>query len=218
MFQITRDDRPIPHSRAGFGAASNSKAVPTLRKSGPGHRSKRRVGLTSVTVFPARHSGQKHAARLLAGGLFIPAALGRSGVSSGKREGDGATPIGRFAILGGYLRADRLSRVATQIGIRPMRPDDGWCDDPEGAAYNKPVPSSFRGSLERMWRDDRIYDVVLVLDYNVRPVKKNRGSAIFFHLAREGYSATEGCVAISAADMRRLLPRLSRRAHLLVRR
>ena len=97
----------------------------------------------------------------------------------------------------------------------PLRRDSAWCDDSGDRNYNRPVRLPYGRSREGMWRDDRLYDIGL-LDYNIRPRVEGRGSAIFFHLAREDLSPTAGCVALKRADMRRLLPRLSRRAVMVV--
>ena len=149
---------------------------------------------------------------LRAGATFIRCAIGRSGVTRFKREGDGATPAGGFKLLDMRFRADKLAAPISILPRRPIRRDDGWCDDAQAANYNRPVKLPSRSSHEKMWRDDGLYDVVIVLDYNLAPRRKGAGSAIFFHCARKDYAPTEGCVAISLADMRRLLPRLSRRA------
>ena len=101
--------------------------------------------------------------------------------------------------------------------MRPIRRDQGWCDDPASSLYNRPIRMPFRQSHERLWRDDGLYDIVIVLDYNIAPRRKQRGSAIFIHCAREGFAPTEGCIALRRGDLRRLLPRLSRRTVLTIR-
>ncbi|WP_395666791.1 L,D-transpeptidase [Methylocella sp.] len=147
--------------------------------------------------------------RLRAGGLVLRCALGSGGVSRAKREGDGASPAGSFRLLYGYYRADRLRRPRTALPLRAMGARDGWCDDPAHPAYNRPVRLPFAASCESMRREDGLYDLVLVLDYNLRPRRRGRGSAIFLHCAREDFSATQGCVALRTHDLLRLLPRLS---------
>lgn len=150
------------------------------------------------------------AARLAAGQVTMRCAIGPAGFSTRKREGDGATPVGRFALSGGFFRADRLPRAASSLQLQRMQKIDGWCDAPGHASYNCPVRLPFAASREPMWREDGVYDVVIVLAHNQRPRIQNGGSAIFFHLARDGFPPTAGCIAISLADMRRLLPRLAR--------
>lgn len=157
-----------------------------------------------------------HLARLHFGPFAIPAAIGRAGMSHCKREGDGASPVGSFRLKTTFFRNDRLSRILSPTGAQPLRPAMGWCDDPTSGRYNRPIPAGAKAGHERLWRDDAIYDVVIPTSHNERPRILGAGSAIFFHLARAGYAPTEGCVAISLADLRRLLPRLSRRARLII--
>jgi L,D-peptidoglycan transpeptidase YkuD (ErfK/YbiS/YcfS/YnhG family) len=93
----------------------------------------------------------------------------------------------------------------------------GWCDDPASPAYNRLVKLPFSGSHEEMWRADGLYDLVIVLGYNLSPRRKHRGSAIFLHCARDGFPPTAGCIALRLGDLRRLLPRLSKKTVLIVR-
>lgn len=151
-------------------------------------------------------------------GTVFPCALGRGGITANKREGDGGTPLARMRILGGYYRRDHFAPHASQLKLSPITPTLGWCEVPSDRNYNRPVRMPYGASHERMLRDDRLYDACLVLDWNIRPRRRGRGSAIFFHLARPGFTPTEGCVAVSAKVMARLLPRLSSRTTLSVSR
>ena len=99
----------------------------------------------------------------------------------------------------------------SRLPLRRIRKLDGWCDAPNNANYNRPVNLPFKPSFEKMWRDDDVYNVCIVMDWNISPRKRGCGSAIFFHLARPGYTPTEGCIALKRADMLKLLPRLSAR-------
>ena len=129
-------------------------------------------------------------------------ALGRSGLKQDKREGDGATPIGRFPLRRILYRMDRLSRPASDLPAEPIGPDDGWCDDPADAAhYNRAVRLPHPSSCERLWRSDGLYDVVVVLGHNDDPPLPGAGSAIFLHVAKPGYGPTEGCVALALTDL-----------------
>lgn len=145
---------------------------------------------------------------LTLGGITVPCALGRSGVTRTKREGDGATPAGSFELMNVYYRADRQSRPRTALPVEKLAPEDGWCDDPGHPRYNRPVELPFAASHEKMWRDDRLYDIVVVLDCNMYPAVPGRGSAIFFHIAREDYTPTEGCIAVAPAHMRLILSKI----------
>ena len=155
--------------------------------------------------------------RLHAGPVVVRCAIGRTGIRQDKREGDRATPGGAFRLLGGFFRADRVLRKAWISPMRPVRPSDGWCDDPESALYNRRVALPCRASHEKLWRGDRLYDLVVVLDYNIHPRRKNRGSAIFLHCARPDFAPTLGCIALRLDDLRRLLPRLAKNVVLTVR-
>ena len=137
----------------------------------------------------------------------VRCALGKGGVKPAdeKREGDGASPAGNWPIRYVFYRPDRLSPPETALEVRALSPDDGWCDDPASPDYNKLVKLPFSPSHEKLWRDDHVYDVIVVLGHNDEPVMPGMGSAIFLHLARDGYTGTEGCVAVALPDMLELL-------------
>ena len=139
------------------------------------------------------------------GSLALPIALGRSGIRANKREGDGATPRGRFRPKRLWWRADRMIRPATRLPVRRIGPDDAWCEDPSDRRYNHAIKLSPSSAGDRLWRDDHVYDLVIELDHNTRPRVKERGSAVFIHVARPGFSPTAGCVALEARALRRLL-------------
>jgi L,D-peptidoglycan transpeptidase YkuD (ErfK/YbiS/YcfS/YnhG family) len=139
------------------------------------------------------------------GNLQFPAALGRGGIRAGKREGDGATPRGFWRAVGVYFRPDRWQRPRTSLPIEPLTRDCGWCDDPADRNYNRPVSLPYPASAERLWRNDRLYDIIIVLDYNLRRRTAGRGSAIFVHIAHRGLAPTEGCIALKREHLLRLL-------------
>ncbi|MTI17871.1 hypothetical protein E1162_11545 [Rhodobacteraceae bacterium RKSG542] len=141
-------------------------------------------------------------------GITYPCALGRSGITANKQEGDGATPIGTFEFLDVYYRDDRGGRPETYLPTQAITSIDGWCDDVTKDEYNRPVELPYSGSHEKMWREDRLYDIVVVLNQNLFPALKGAGSAIFFHIAREGFLPTEGCVAVYPDVMRHILKQL----------
>jgi L,D-peptidoglycan transpeptidase YkuD (ErfK/YbiS/YcfS/YnhG family) len=142
--------------------------------------------------------------------MTVPAAIGRSGRSILKREGDGATPIADMKLLYGFTRGDRVRFLRTALPMRHIRKDMLWCDQPDDPNYNRLVKAPFMPSHEELRRGDGLYDVCLMLDWNVSSRRRNRGSAIFFHLIRPGYEPTAGCVAVSLRDMKRILPSLRR--------
>ena len=162
-------------------------------------------GSTPIVVRRTPRDGRRGILRL--GPLAFPCALGRSGVRSVKREGDGATPVGRFPVLALAIRGDRWRMPpATPLVPHRIAAHDGWCDAPGDPAYNRPVRLPHRASAEAMRRDDRLYDAVIVIDHNVRQRARGRGSAVFWHVAKPGLPPTEGCIALAPRDMRRVLP------------
>ena len=141
--------------------------------------------------------------RFVSDGGEVRCALGRGGVvaADGKREGDGATPLGAWPLRRVLWRADRLARPATALPAAPLAPDDGWSDDPADPAYNRPVTHPHPHSAERLWREDGLYDVLVVLGHNDDPPVAGLGSAIFLHCAGPGSPPTEGCVALLREDL-----------------
>ncbi len=147
---------------------------------------------------------------LIAGAAVFPCALGRSGIVARKREGDGATPRARLPLRSVLYRADRLPRPRALVPIRTVGPRDAWCDDPADRRYNRLIDRPPGEAEERLKRDDRLYDVVVELGWNDAPVIRGRGSAIFWHLARPGFTPTAGCVAVEGHVFAKVLPRLAR--------
>jgi len=159
-----------------------------------------------LDLISVRQQGaQPHCGRLMAGAIVLPCALGRSGVTEAKREGDGASPAGTWPLRDVLFRPDRIDRPATNLPVSAISPDDGWCDDPADPRYNRLVRLPYGASTESLWRDDDLYDLVVVLGYNDDPPRPGLGSAIFFHLASPEFAPTAGCVAVHRPDMVRLL-------------
>jgi len=143
-------------------------------------------------------------------GATYRCAVGANGFSANRREGSKTTPIGRFALRECWYRPDRFPAPSTSLPARAIRPEDGWCDDPTHADYNRRVTLPFTASHEKLWRDDHVYDIVIPLGFNDNPPIPGKGSAIFLHLARPDYAPTEGCVALSLEDMKKILPHLGK--------
>lgn len=142
---------------------------------------------------------------LTAGDLRCRCALGPMGITNDKKEGDGATPAGTFPLRRVLYRGDRGAPPRTALPVQLIQQRDGWCDDPAHDDYNQQVVLPHAGSHEKLWRDDHLYDVIVVLGYNDAPAVPGKGSAIFLHVAKDDYAPTEGCVAIARDDMRTLL-------------
>jgi L,D-peptidoglycan transpeptidase YkuD (ErfK/YbiS/YcfS/YnhG family) len=138
-------------------------------------------------------------------GLAMRCALGRGGIAAEKREGDGATPAGSFALRRVLYRPDRLAPPPSGLAVAPIAPDDGWCDDPGDPSYNRPVKLPYAARHERMWREDRLYDLVVVLGHNDEPVLPGAGSAVFLHVAPPDGGATAGCVGLAMDDLLRVV-------------
>lgn len=141
----------------------------------------------------------------------VRCALGPAGVipAGQKREGDGASPAGVWPIREVFYRPDRGPPPATEIRVRALAEDDGWCDDPVDPRYNRHVKLPYPASAERLWREDGVYDIIVVLGHNDDPPAAGMGSAIFLHICKPGYPPTHGCVAVAREDLEDLL----RRAH-----
>ena len=155
--------------------------------------------------------------RLKLGSLYTNIQSGQAGFIPFKdgTEGDRKTPLGQYYLRFGLYRADRLPNpppVNTQnpLIFRPLRPDDGWCDDPTHPAYNRFIKRPFTASHEALWRDDGAYDIILVMSHNDSPPKAGLGSAVFIHIAQPDLRPTLGCLALTPDDMTAILPRLAR--------
>jgi L,D-peptidoglycan transpeptidase YkuD (ErfK/YbiS/YcfS/YnhG family) len=153
-------------------------------------------------------AGDRSRGWLTAGDQTIKVALGRSGITANKREGDGGTPKGTFRPRQLWWRADRHPRPSTFLPVRAIGPDDAWCEDVSSRHYNQPVRLDSKQGGDRLQRDDHLYDFIIEIDHNTHPRIAGRGSAVFLHLARKDFSATAGCVSMTEAAMLRLLKRL----------
>lgn len=130
-------------------------------------------------------------------------AVGVGGIvaAAEKREGDGATPAGTWALRECWYRADLVREPRTALPLRHITRDDGWCDDAAHPQYNRHVILPFPARHEKLWRGDHVYDLIVPLGYNDDPVVPGMGSAIFLHVAKPDYAPTEGCVALEAEDL-----------------
>lgn len=154
---------------------------------------------------------------LIAGSAVFPCALGRSGIVVAKREGDGGTPRAKLPLRRVFYRADRRPRPSSLLPVRAITPRDAWCDDQTDRRYNRLIDRPPGEAEERLARVDNLYDVIVELGWNDAPVRRGRGSAIFWHLARPGFTPTAGCVAVTSDIFGKVLPRLARRCAIVVR-
>jgi L,D-peptidoglycan transpeptidase YkuD (ErfK/YbiS/YcfS/YnhG family) len=153
---------------------------------------------------------------LVANGLTLPVAIGRGGIKANKRESDGATPRGIFRLRRLWWRADRHPRPRTQLPVRRIRADDGWCEDPRDRHYNQRVTVPKGSAADRLTRADALYDFIIELDHNTRPRVTGRGSAVFIHVARPQFAPTAGCVALTKPMLRRLLAHVGPRTRIVI--
>jgi L,D-peptidoglycan transpeptidase YkuD (ErfK/YbiS/YcfS/YnhG family) len=171
-------------------------------------------GVVRLLVISAASS----AGIIRCGNFQFPAAIGKNGVRARKREGDGATPLGVWPAIRVYYRPDRSARPSTALPVTPVRPHMSWCDAAADRNYNRPVPAPYRASAESLWREDGLYDLIVVLDYNITRRASGRGSAIFMHVARRGFAPTAGCIALKREHLLRLLAVMPRGAGIAVGR
>jgi len=148
-------------------------------------------------------------------GRKFPCVIGKGGIRADKREGDGATPLGKHRILGMYYRADRI--VQPRSWARAIGPRDLWSDESGDVAYNHHVRAPYAGSHEQMRRADPLYDLFLVTDWNWPSATAGKGSAIFLHQWRRAGYPTEGCVAFARDDLHWIAARVAYGARLIVR-
>ena len=141
----------------------------------------------------------------------IKCAVGKRGIGKKKREGDLITPKGIFKIKKVYYRKDRVKNLITKIKKVAIKKDMGWCDDPKSLKYNKSVKFPFKYKSEKLFRTDNIYDIIIVLNFNTNPTIKNKGSAIFIHVAKNNLSPTKGCIAIKKKELKKILKFLTTR-------
>ncbi|MFL2852710.1 MAG: L,D-transpeptidase [Candidatus Pelagibacter sp.] len=140
----------------------------------------------------------------------IKCSIGKRGIGVKKSEGDQITPKGKFRINLILYRKDRIPNFKTKIKKLPIEKNMGWCDDPFSKNYNKIVKLPIKHSAERLYRKDNVYDLVLVLNYNVNPIRKGKGSAIFIHIAKRKYKKTLGCVAISKKSIKKIAKKIKK--------
>jgi L,D-peptidoglycan transpeptidase YkuD (ErfK/YbiS/YcfS/YnhG family) len=137
-------------------------------------------------------------------------ALGKAGVNKKIKEGDGITPKGVFKITKIYYRADKIKIIKTNIKKIKITKNMGWCDDPVSRFYNQQIKLPSKFSYEKLYRNDDLYDLIAVINYNTNPVIKNKGSAIFMHISKKSYKKTEGCIALKKKNLINILTKIKK--------
>lgn len=142
--------------------------------------------------------------------LKFRCSLGKGGVGKKEMEGDNITPIGSYKLVNFFFRKDRIDKINSKIKFKEIKKNMGWCDDPKSKKYNQLIKLPSKLSYEKLFRKDHLYDLLIVLDYNMNPAIKNRGSAIFIHLATKYYNSTKGCIGLKKIDMIELIKKIKK--------
>lgn len=138
-------------------------------------------------------------------------AIGQRGINIKKEEGDLITPKGIFKIKDIFYRKDKLTSLKTKFKKKIIKKNMGWCDDPKSKKYNQLIRYPFKYSSEKLYRSDNMYDIIVVLNFNMDPIRKNRGSAIFLHVAKNNFSKTKGCIALKKIDLKKLVAKINKK-------
>ena len=146
----------------------------------------------------------------------IKCAIGKRGIKSNKVEGDKCTPRGRFKLKYIFFRKERIKKIHSKLKLIPIKKNFGWCDDIRSKSYNKLIKFPFKYKAEKLYLKTNIYDIVVVLDFNLKPTKKGKGSAIFLHVSTKNYSPTLGCVAVSKNDLKKLVSKIDKNTFLKI--
>ena len=154
---------------------------------------------------------------LLYKGYKLKCCIGKSGLTTRKKEGDLATPKGLFKLGLLYYRKDRIKTLKCKLNKKVIKKNMGWCDDVRSKRYNKEISFPFKYGAEKLYRIDKIYDILINIKYNQSPVIKNKGSAIFLHLSNQKYKPTTGCVAIKKKDFFKILPLINQNTKILIK-
>ena len=143
-------------------------------------------------------------------------AIGKRGITSKKKEGDKKTPKGIFTFKSIFYRKDKILNIKSKLETISIKKNMGWCDEVNCKFYNKLIRFPFNCKAEKLWRRDSIYDIIIIINYNLKPIIKGEGSAIFLHIAKKNYSFTRGCLAISKKDMLFLIDKINKKTKLII--
>jgi L,D-peptidoglycan transpeptidase YkuD (ErfK/YbiS/YcfS/YnhG family) len=142
--------------------------------------------------------------------LKFRCALGKAGIKKKEKEGDNVTPKGTFKITKMYYRPDKIKNITSLVKKIKIKNNMGWCDDPSSNLYNRQIKLPNKFGHEKLYRKDNLYDLILVLNYNINPIIKNKGSAIFIHVAKNSYKKTEGCIALKKKHLIELVSKIKK--------
>ena len=153
---------------------------------------------------------------LLYKGYKLKCSIGKSGIKKSKKEGDLATPKGVFQLGCLYYRNDRIKKLKSKLKKKIIKKKMGWCNDSKSKKYNKEIYFPFKYKAEKLYKKNGIYDLFIDIKYNSKPIIKNKGSAIFLHIAQNKYKPTQGCVALSKKDFLKILPLINKRTKIAI--
>ena len=143
-------------------------------------------------------------------------ALGKNGIRQKEREGDFVTPKGKYKLIKIYYRADRIKKIRSPLKKIKIKKNMGWCDDVNSKYYNKQIKINKKISHEKLYRKDKVYDIVVVLNYNINPIIKGKGSAIFLHVAKKNYKKTQGCIALKKSELLNLVSKIKKNTQIKI--
>ena len=143
-------------------------------------------------------------------------ALGKNGIRQKTREGDFVTPKGKYKLIKIYYRADRIKKISSSLKKIKIKKNMGWCDDINSKFYNKQIKINKKISHEKLYRKDNVYDIVVVLNYNINPIIKGKGSAIFLHVAKKNYNKTQGCIALKKNELLNLVSKIKKNTQIKI--
>ena len=150
------------------------------------------------------------------GDLKFKCSLGKSGIGIKKIEGDNITPKGIFKILKIYYRNDRIKKISSKFRPIKITKKMAWCDDPNSKNYNQLIKLPTKYRHERLHQKSNIYDLIVVLNYNMNPIIKNKGSAIFIHIAKKKYKKTAGCIALKKIHLIKLIKTIEKNTKVII--
>jgi len=148
--------------------------------------------------------------------LKFKCALGKAGVGEKRVEGDNITPKGTYKIIQIYYRKDRIKKISSKFKLIKINKNMGWCNDPRSKKYNQLIKLPSKYTYERLFRKDNLYDLILVLNYNINPIIKKKGSAIFIHIAKNKYKKTAGCIALKKSDLLKLIKIIKKKTKVII--
>jgi L,D-peptidoglycan transpeptidase YkuD (ErfK/YbiS/YcfS/YnhG family) len=148
--------------------------------------------------------------------LKFKCALGKAGVGKKRFEGDNITPKGTHKIIQIYYRKDRIKKISSKFKLIKINKNMGWCNDPRSEKYNQLIKLPSKYTHERLFRKDNLYDLILVLNYNINPIIKNKGSAIFMHIAKKKYKKTAGCIGLKKSDLLKLIKIIKKKTKVII--